>query len=123
MCVFFLKINRIENSHSPVDTYKRALHEEICQLRKESRNLREISHQLNEENHRLKEQLWDIKRQCEWLKHTVADKQDGKRICCVTVYHLSSQSFLLSNCNKYVVLAKISHQTTGPHSYCQAVTP
>ncbi|XP_042313179.1 uncharacterized protein LOC121925282 isoform X3 [Sceloporus undulatus] len=70
------KINRIHNRHGPVDTYEQALHEEICELRSESRRLREITHHLNEENHRLKEELWDIKRQYEWLIHTTTGKQD-----------------------------------------------
>ncbi|XP_066477013.1 uncharacterized protein [Tiliqua scincoides] len=70
------KINRIHNSHGPVDTYEQALRDEICQLRNESRSLREISHQLNEENHRLNEELWDAKN--EWLKHTVIDKQNER---------------------------------------------
>ncbi|KAH0624752.1 hypothetical protein JD844_032521 [Phrynosoma platyrhinos] len=70
------KINRIHNRQSPVDTYEQALHEEICELRSESRRLREISHQLNEENHRLKELLRDVKRQYEWLIHTNTGKQD-----------------------------------------------
>ncbi|XP_062983758.1 uncharacterized protein LOC134399605 [Elgaria multicarinata webbii] len=72
------KINRMHNRHDPVDTYEQVLHEEICELRSESRRLREISHQLNEENHRLKEELWDGKRQYEWLMHTVTGKQDER---------------------------------------------
>nr|XP_028583273.1 uncharacterized protein LOC114596189 isoform X3 [Podarcis muralis] len=70
------KINRMHSRHDPVDTYEQTLHEEICELRAESRRLREIGHQLNEENHRLKEELWDVKRKYEWLVHTVAGKQD-----------------------------------------------
>ncbi|XP_008105566.2 uncharacterized protein LOC103278344 isoform X2 [Anolis carolinensis] len=70
------KINRMHNCHGPVDTYEQALHEEICELRSESRRIREISHQLNEENHRLKEELWDVKRQYELLMHTLTGKQD-----------------------------------------------
>nr|XP_060626120.1 uncharacterized protein LOC132771751 isoform X2 [Anolis sagrei ordinatus] len=70
------KINRMHNCHGPVDTYEQALHEEICELRTESRRIRAISHQLNEENHRLKEELWDVKRQYELLMHTLTGKQD-----------------------------------------------
>ncbi|XP_053164236.1 uncharacterized protein LOC128350256 isoform X2 [Hemicordylus capensis] len=72
------KINRIHNRHGPIDTYEQALHEEICELRSESKSLREISHQLNEENHRLKEELWDVKRKYKWLMYTVAGKQDER---------------------------------------------
>ncbi|XP_061483356.1 uncharacterized protein LOC133385083 isoform X2 [Rhineura floridana] len=72
------KVNRMHSRHDPVDIYEQTLHEEICELRSESRRLREISHQLNEENHRLKEELWDVKRQYEWLMHTVTGKQDEK---------------------------------------------
>ncbi|XP_072850363.2 uncharacterized protein LOC110077679 isoform X1 [Pogona vitticeps] len=73
------KINRIQNRYGPIDTYEQVLHEEICELRDESRRLREISHHLNEENHRLKEELRDVKRQYEWLTHTITGKQDERR--------------------------------------------
>ncbi|XP_033002272.1 uncharacterized protein LOC117045380 [Lacerta agilis] len=96
------KINRMHSRHDPVDTYEQTLHEEICELRAESRRLREIGHQLNEENHRLKEELWDVKRKYEWLMHTVAGKQDEKiQECCKK--NASSPSSINSESTEFLI--------------------
>ncbi|XP_053242969.1 glycerol kinase isoform X5 [Podarcis raffonei] len=96
------KINRMHSRHDPVDTYEQTLHEEICELRAESRRLREIGHQLNEENHRLKEELWDVKRKYEWLMHTVAGKQDEKIQEC-SRKNASSPSSINSESTEFLI--------------------
>ncbi|XP_028583264.2 uncharacterized protein LOC114596189 isoform X3 [Podarcis muralis] len=96
------KINRMHSRHDPGDTYEQTLHEEICELRAESRRLREIGHQLNEENHRLKEELWDVKRKYEWLVHTVAGKQDEKIQEC-SRKNASSPSSINSESTEFLI--------------------
>ncbi|KAM7181461.1 uncharacterized protein RBU57_000272 [Macrochelys suwanniensis] len=71
-------MNRVSKRHAPLATYEQDLHEEIFQLRRESRRLRELSHQLNEENHRLKEELWDVKREYERLAQMATARKKGQ---------------------------------------------
>ncbi|KAG6937395.1 hypothetical protein G0U57_010053, partial [Chelydra serpentina] len=71
-------MNRVSKRHAPLATYEQDLHEEIFQLRRESRRLRELSHQLNEENHRLKEELWDVKREYARLAQMATARKKGQ---------------------------------------------
>ncbi|XP_073184118.1 uncharacterized protein [Lepidochelys kempii] len=71
-------MNRVSKRHAPLATYEQDLHEEIFQIRRESRRLRELCHQLNEENHRLKEELWDVKREYEWLAQMATARKKGQ---------------------------------------------
>ncbi|XP_053881685.1 uncharacterized protein LOC128835846 [Malaclemys terrapin pileata] len=71
-------MNMVSKRHAPLTTYEQDLHEEIFQLRRESRRLRELCHQLNEENHRLKEELWDVKREYERLAQLATARKKGQ---------------------------------------------
>ncbi|XP_042715024.2 uncharacterized protein LOC101945954 isoform X4 [Chrysemys picta bellii] len=71
-------MNMVSKRHAPLTTYEQDLHEEIFQLRRESRRLRELCHQLNEENHRLKEELWDVKREYEQLAQLATARKKGQ---------------------------------------------
>ncbi|XP_037757921.1 uncharacterized protein LOC114020260 isoform X1 [Chelonia mydas] len=71
-------MNRVSKRHAPLATYEQDLHEEIFQIRRESRRLRELCHQLNEENHRLKEELWDVKREYERLAQMATARKKGQ---------------------------------------------
>ncbi|XP_034610722.1 uncharacterized protein LOC117868668 isoform X3 [Trachemys scripta elegans] len=71
-------MNMMSKRHAPLTTYEQDLHEEIFQLRRESRRLRELCHQLNEENHRLKEELWDVKREYERLAQLATARKKGQ---------------------------------------------
>ncbi|XP_043361200.1 uncharacterized protein LOC119842359 isoform X2 [Dermochelys coriacea] len=71
-------MNRVSKRHAPLANYEQDLHEEIFQIRRESRRLRELCHQLNEENHRLKEELWDVKREYERLAQMATARKKGQ---------------------------------------------
>nr|XP_042715024.1 uncharacterized protein LOC101945954 isoform X3 [Chrysemys picta bellii] len=71
-------MNMVSKRHAPLTTYEQDLHEEIFQLRRESRRLRELCHQLNEENHRLKEELWDVKREYKRLAQLATARKKGQ---------------------------------------------